>query len=341
MKERLRSVVERFADTRVVVLGDLVLDEFLLGEIARVSREAPVLIIEHRRLDAMPGGGANAANNVRSLGGRPVPIGIVGDDEAGRRLTGLLEQAGIDTSGIVAHRDYVTPTKTRVLAGLPHSRPQQIVRIDRGALRTAPAGSAVAAAERARAMLASGIKGVLLSDYGYDLVTPEAAVPLVQEAGRLKIPLTCDSRHRLRGFTGVTAVTPNLEEAEEILGVSLTAGAARVEEAGRRLLELLVCRAVLVTRGSHGMTLLEDVVRPFDLPVFGSDQVADVTGAGDTVIAAFTLALAAGATFRLAAILADIAAGLVVMKRGTATITSSELLEAIDRMPAGAMPGLS
>lgn len=338
---RLITLLDAFPARRVAVIGDLIADEFIYGRVARVSREAPVLIIDHRRLDAMPGGGANAVHNVRTLGGRPVPVGIVGDDEAGRRLVGLLAGAGIDTSGIATQTGYVTPTKTRVLAGLPHSRPQQVIRIDRGAVRTAPAESAEAAAERARALLGSGIQGVLLSDYGYDLVTPGASAPLVHEAGRLKIPVTCDSRHRLRGFRGLTAVTPNLEEAEEMLGVRLTDGVDRVEEAGRRLLEMLKCRAVLVTRGSLGMTLLEDGVRPFDIPVFGSDQVADVTGAGDTVIAAFTLALAAGATFRLAAIVADIAAGLVVMKRGTATVTASELIEAIDRMPAGAMPGVA
>jgi rfaE bifunctional protein kinase chain/domain len=341
MKKHLTSLVERFEGTKVAVLADLVLDEFLHGEIARVSREAPVLIIDYLRLDAMPGGGANAAANVRALGGSPVPVGIVGDDDAGRRLVGLLRAASIDTSGIVVQAGYTTPTKTRVLAGLPHSQPQQVIRIDRGAVRTAPADTAAAAAERGHALLASGVKGVLLSDYGYDLVTPEAASPLVQGAARAGIPVTCDSRHRLRGFRGVTAVTPNIEEAEEMLGVRLTDGADRVEEAGRRLLQMLGCRAVLVTRGSQGMTLLEDGVSPFDIPVFGSDQVADVTGAGDTVIAAFTLALAAGATFRLAALVADIAAGLVVMKRGTATVTGAELLEAIDRMPAGALPGIA
>jgi D-glycero-beta-D-manno-heptose-7-phosphate kinase len=336
MKDRLRAVVDRFAGTPVAVVGDFVLDEFLHGEIARVSREAPVLIVEHRGLEAMPGGGANAIHNVRALGGRPVPVGAVGDDDAGRRLVQLLSESGVDTSRVATLSGYPTPTKTRVLAGLPHSRPQQVVRIDRGSSARVPSDSADAGIEIARALMASGgVQGILLSDYGYDMVTPSAARPLIDEARARKVSITCDSRHRLKGFTGVTAITPNLEEAEEMAGQRLDGGAIPLEEAGRRMLQSLGCQAVLITRGSRGMTLLEQGVRPFDIPVYGGDQVADVTGAGDTVIATFTLALAAGATFRAAALLANCAAGLVVMKRGTATVTADELRHAIDRMPGG------
>jgi rfaE bifunctional protein kinase chain/domain len=334
LKEHLASVVNRFAGTKVAVLADLVLDEFVHGEIARVSREAPVLIVDYRRTDAMPGGGANAVNNVRSLGGRPVPVGVVGDDDAGRRLIDLMEEAGVDTTAVTRLAGYATPTKTRVLAGLPHSRAQQVIRIDRGSSGSVPLEAAEAAAERARGLLTQDVKALLISDYGYDLVTPSTARPLSAEARRMKITVACDSRHRLKEFGGVTAVTPNLEEAEELLGMRLDDGHARLDEAGRRLMESLACHAVLITRGSRGMTLLEDGVKPFDIPVHGSDQVADVTGAGDTVIAAFTLALAAGATFRLAAMLANIAAGIVVMKRGTATVTAAELRQAIENLPA-------
>ncbi len=329
VRDLLLPLIDRFTGTKVAVLADLVLDEFLYGEIVRVSREAPVLIIDHKRMDAMPGGGANAANNLRALGGEPLPVGVVGDDDAGRRLAALLRAAGIDTSGLVTLPGYVTPTKTRVLAGLPHSRPQQVIRIDRGAPRSVAAESALAAAERAAALLSEGVNGILLSDYGYDLVTPEATRGLIAQARLYGVPVTCDSRHRMKEYRGVTAGTPNLEEAEEMLGARVDDEGARVEDAGRRMLAALDCSALLVTRGSRGMTLLEDGVKPFDIPVFGSDQVADVTGAGDTVIAAFTLALAAGATFRLAASLANVAAGLVVMKRGTATVTADELRDAI------------
>ncbi|HET9480208.1 MAG TPA: PfkB family carbohydrate kinase [Candidatus Polarisedimenticolia bacterium] len=343
MRERLKDVVDRFAGTRVAVLADLVLDEFVHGAIARVSREAPVLILDYLGTDALPGGGANAVNNVRALGGVPIPVGVVGDDEAGRRLTFLLREAGIDTSRVSTLAGFVTPTKSRVLAGLTHSRAQQVIRIDRGSASRVAPEEAGAAADRARALLGGegggpAVKGLLLSDYGYDLVTPQACRLLIEEAGRVRVPVTCDSRHRLEQFQGVTAATPNLEEAEQLLGTPLDGaggGAARLGDAARSLMERLRCRALLITRGSRGMTLLEDGVAPFDIPVFGSDQVADVTGAGDTVIATFTLAVAAGATCRMAALLANAAAGLVVMKRATATVTASELKHALDRLPEG------
>ena len=337
MKEHLLRVVDRFGKTRVVVLADLVLDEFLHGEIARVSREAPVLIIDYKRMDAMPGGGANAIRNVRALGGEPIPVGVVGRDEAGERLQALLDKDGIDTTGIAQIPDYATPVKTRVLAGLPHSRPQQVIRIDRGRVATVPAEIAVSTCERASTLLTPDTGALMLSDYGYDLVTPESAVQVLNSARTNGITVTCDSRHRLRGYKGVTAITPNLEEAEEMLGIRLSDGPERLLQTGRELLARVACKAVLITRGSQGMTLLEDGVAPFDIPVFGSDQVADVTGAGDTVIAAFTLALAAGSTFRVAALLANVAAGLVVMKRGTATVTAKELIDAINRMPPDAL----
>ncbi len=334
MRQLLLDLVDRLQGTPVVVLADLVLDEFLHGEIARVSREAPVLILDYLGLDPMPGGGANAVNNVRALGGTPLPVGVVGDDEPGSRLVGLLERAGIDASGVVRLAGYATPTKTRVLAGLPHSRHQQVVRIDRGRAASVPPESAGAAAERAAVRLAGGAKAVLLSDYDYGLVTPESARMVIDLARKRSVPAVCDSRRRLAGYRGVTAATPNLEEAEQALGRGLGEPGAEMEDAGRRLVGDLECRALLITMGSRGMTLIEDGVRPFAIPVFGTDQVADVTGAGDTVIAVFTLALAAGATFRLAALLSNVAAGLVVLKRGTAVVTADELRRAIEAAPA-------
>lgn len=332
LRDHLAASAGRLSGASVIVLADLVLDEFVHGEIARVSREAPVLIVDYRRTDAMPGGGANAAANVRSLGGRPLPVGVVGDDAAGHQLIELLERMGIQTGSIERLPGYATPTKTRMLAGLRHSRPQQVIRVDRGALASVPPEAAERSAARALDALArGGAQGVLLSDYGYGAVTPESASPVVKEARRVGLPVACDSRRRLGAYRGVTAATPNLEEAEDLHGQGLGEG-AELEAAGRRMLQRLEASAVLITRGSQGMTLLEDGVKPFAIPVFGSDQVADVTGAGDTVIAAFTLALASGATFRMAALLANCAAGLVVMKRGTATVTATELSEAIGRM---------
>ncbi len=335
MTQHLREILGRFEGRRVVVACDLVLDEFLHGEIARVSREAPVLILDERRRDAMPGGGANAAANLRALGAAPEIVGVVGRDEGGDRLLEALARAGCVTDGITRLDGYTTPVKSRVLAGLPHARPQQVIRIDRGAGARVDAGAARAAADAAVERVA-GAEAVLISDYGYDLVTPETAAPILEAARRADRPVTCDSRRRLRAFRGVTAATPNLEEAEQILGQRLGDDPASLEQAGRRIVEWLGCRAVLITRGAHGMTLLEDGVRPWHIPVFGTDEVADVTGAGDTVIAVFTLALACGATMRSAALLANTAAGLVVMKRGTATVGVEELSEAVGRLDPGA-----
>ncbi len=325
---RLCEIVSRFEEARLLVLADLCLDEFLYAEIARVSREAPVLILEHRRLQAMPGGGANAANNIRALGGTPIPVGVVGDDEAGERLRDLLRQAGIDVSAISTESGYETPVKTRVLAALPHSRPQQVVRIDKGSPHSVDAAAARRAVDRAADRL-PGVRALLLSDYGYDLVRPDLTAGLITAARNKGLPVTSDSRHRAREFTGVTAATPNLEEAEEILGWRLEEEGTRIKEAGERLRSLLRSEDVLITRGRRGMLLFNGDEPPVEIPVFGTDEVADVTGAGDTVIAAFSLALAAGADSLEAALLANAAAGLAVMKRGTATITSRELMAAL------------
>jgi rfaE bifunctional protein kinase chain/domain len=331
---RLCEVVNGFEDVPVLVLADLVLDEFLYAEIARVSREAPVLIVQHRRLEAMPGGGANAASNVLSLGGRPIPVGVVGQDTAGETLIDIFARAGVDTRGIAVEPGYETPVKTRVLAALPHSRPQQVVRIDRGTIHTVEAAAARRAVERAAALV-PGAGALLLSDYGYDLVRPDLTTGIIQAARSGGKPVTCDSRHRVREFAGVSAATPNLEEAEEILGWKLEDDGTRLREAGQRLLTSLGADEILITRGSRGMLLFHTGESPVEIPVFGSDQVADVTGAGDTVIATFTLALASGASALEAALVANAAAGLVVMKRGTATVTPRELTDALRRAGSG------
>lgn len=326
--ERLCKLVDAFEGVTVVVLADLVLDEFLHAEIARVSREAPVLIVEQRRLEAMPGGGANAARNIRALGATPLPVGVVGDDEAGRRLVERLREEAIEVEGIGIQPGYVTPVKTRLLAALAHSRPQQVIRIDRGEIRSVSEAAAGAAARRAEALVPRA-RAVLLSDYAYDAVRPELCAALVREARGRGLPVTSDSRHRAREFQGVSSATPNLEEAEEILGCRIDDDPGRLAEAGERLLAALDAREVLITRGSRGMVLFQRGEEPVGIPVFGSDQVSDVTGAGDTVIATFTLALAAGAAPRDAALAANAAAGLVVMKQGTATVTGAELKAAL------------
>jgi len=291
-----------------------------------VSREAPVLILNYDSTEVVPGGAGNAAANVAALGGVARAAGRVGRDEAGRRLLGALRQRKVDVTQVIRPSDYRTPTKTRILAGGIHSAKQQVVRIDRAT--TSAVDERTRAAFEARVLRACrGADALLISDYGSGLVTPS----LVAKARRVlkQAPVIVDSRYALPKFRGMTACTPNESEVEQALGVKIGDDAKALERAGRRLLTQTRAKAVLVTRGSRGMALFEPAKPTAHIPIVGSDQIADVTGAGDTVIATLTLALSTGATFLEAAHLANHAGGLVVMKRGTATVSASELRYAI------------
>jgi rfaE bifunctional protein kinase chain/domain len=327
--ERLAALVDRFRGRRVLVLADLVADEFLTGRVQRVSREAPVLILEYDGTDVRLGGGANAAHNIRTLGGRPLPLGVLGRDDHGRRVRALLRATGIPAARVLTEPAYVTPVKTRILGGGVHSTKQQMVRID----KTTRLADRSAARRRVAALL-RGWRGpldaVLVSDYGFGLVTGELVQAAVALARRRKVPVTVDSRHALLGFRGMTAVTPNEPEVEAALGITIGNDRRKLENAGRTLLRRLGVAAVLITRGSDGMALFEPGRPTLHIPIHGSDEVADVTGAGDTVIATFTLALAAGATPAEASRLANYAGGIVVMKRGTATVSAPELRAAVE-----------
>lgn len=324
---RLLSLTASFAGRRLVVAGDYVLDRFVYGHPKRVSREAPVLILRFWKEENLPGGAANTAANVRSLGGIPLPVGAVGNDEAGRALRRLLEDRGISTEGLLEVADYATPTKTRILGGAPHSIKQQIVRYDRES--SLPSDPPIATAlTRHLTGAARGAAGAILSDYGYGAVSPGAVSPL-RAALPSGAPILLDSRHDLLSYAGVDAVTPNEEELEECAGFSIGESDEALARAGKKIIERVGCRTVLVTRGSRGMALFDGGARPEQIPVHGTDQVADVTGAGDTVLATFSLALASGATAREAALLANFAGGVVVMKMGTAIVTPAELSQAI------------
>jgi rfaE bifunctional protein kinase chain/domain len=325
--ERLLGVVRRFGRRRVLVVADLVADEFIYGRVQRISREAPVLILQYDGTDIRLGGGANAVHNIHALGGRAMPVGIVGRDEHGQRLKDLLGEKGIPGGRVYTERSYATPVKTRVLAGGIHSSKQQIVRIDRETMLPdeSPARLSVLRALRS----AGPVDAVLVSDYGFGLVTPEVVEAAISAATRLGVPVTVDSRYAMLAFRGMTAVTPNEPEVEAALGITIGNDVEKLEEAGRTLLRRLGAQAVLITRGRDGMALFEKGRPPVHIPIFGSDQVSDVTGAGDTVIATFTLALAAGAGFEDAARLANYAGGIVVMKQGTATVGAVELETAV------------
>jgi rfaE bifunctional protein kinase chain/domain len=326
--ERLSSLVQRFRGRRVLVVADLVADEFLYGRVQRVSREAPVLILEYDGTDVRLGGGANAAHNLRTLGGRPLPLGVLGRDDHGRRLRALLRDLSIPVTHVASDADYVTPVKTRILGGGLHSTKQQMVRIDKTTRLPERSGARRALLQALRG-LKERVDAVLVSDYGFGLVTPDLVEAAVALARGRRVPVTVDSRYALLAFRGMTAVTPNEPEVEAALGVTIGHDARKLESAGRTLLRRLGVRAVLITRGSDGMALFEPGQPTVHIPIYGSDQVADVTGAGDTVIATFTLALAAGATPVEASHLANYAGGIVVMKRGTATASAIELAKAV------------
>jgi rfaE bifunctional protein kinase chain/domain len=326
-KERLLALVSSFNGRRLLVVGDYVLDRFVFGHPKRISREAPVLILRFWKEESLPGAAGNTAANVRALGGTPVPVGAVGDDESGARLREIFLERGIATDALVEVPGYSTPTKTRVLAGGAHSIKQQVVRYDReDHLPTDAAWRAQLSRELER--VAGSVDAAVLSDYGYGTVTPDAVAPLRARL-RQGAPLLLDSRHSLGRYAGVDAATPNEEELEESAGEPIGDSAEKLEEAGDRLRRRIGCATLLVTRGSRGMALFDGGTRPTIIPVHGTDQVADVTGAGDTVLAAFSLALASGATPLEAALLANFAGGVVVMKMGTATLSADELAQAI------------
>jgi rfaE bifunctional protein kinase chain/domain len=325
------ALIDELPGYRVAVIGDAIADEFVYGRVARVSREAPVLILEYDSTEVVAGGAGNAANNVAAMGGSALLAAVLGRDEPARRLLKSLHRR-VNPRTVVRTPRRGTTIKTRILAGGIHSAKQQVVRIDRvanGAIdkatRDAFFRAGISAAMRADA--------VLVSDYGSGLVSPAVVSRLRRElkgAGHV-IPILVDSRYRLLNYSGLTACTPNESEVEQALGIRINDDSRVLERAGRQILEQTKMQAVLITRGSRGMALFVPGEPTVHIPIFGSDEIADVTGAGDTVMATMALALAAGATFELAARLANYAGGLVVMKRGTATVSAAELRNAVNR----------
>jgi len=324
-RERLLALVDAMHGQPVAMWVDLVVDRYVAGTPKRISREAPVLILRHDGERSVPGGGANAVANVIALGGRPVVVGMVGDDGNGDALLEALETRGADTRGIQVRRGYHTPTKTRILAGARHAIKQQIVRVD-------VEDSIQLREEECRRLLDTLATGgpypvAVLSDYGYGTVDPSLWTAVRSVLGD-HCAIIGDSRFRLSEFRGLDGATPNLEEAEALLGAAVGDDVEPLADACRSLGARLATRHVLVTRGSDGMALLSgDAVAL--LAVHGTDQVADVTGAGDTVIGTFALALAAGASPLEAACLANYAGGVVVRKMGTATLGPDELRAAV------------
>jgi rfaE bifunctional protein kinase chain/domain len=323
LHERLINIVRRFSDQKIVIVGDAIADKFVHGSISRVSREAPVFILRHEQTETLPGGAANCAMNLVALGAHVSLISVTGADEAGNELRAKLETAGVNIDGVLVSDKFQTTTKVRILAGHSHSSKQQVIRIDYDSAPLADPELREALIKKLE-QATSTANAFVISDYNYGVVDTQT----VEVIRKTNVPVLVDSRFRLSEFTLFTAATPNEEEVENLLGAQISS-TAELEAAANELKQRLGYHALLVTRGSQGMTLVEDGVAPLHIHAVGAQQAVDVTGAGDTVIATFALALASEASFSDAARLANYAGGLVVMKRGTATVTAAELEHSI------------
>ena len=323
--ERYREIVGGFPGVPLGVVGDLVADIYIYGKPSKLSREAPVMIVQFEEERLIPGSGGNSICNLAVLGAQVRAIGAIGNDEMGRRLAGILEDLGVDTEGLVIDPEQTTVTKTRILAGDLHTSKQQVIRIDREP-RVAVSPKTEEAILAHVQSIRGDVKGLLISDYGYNLVSP-ATIPGILEQFRDQV-VVADSRHRIGECKGAWMVKPNEAEAIAATGISI-----ETEEdacrAGEALLEQTGSRSVLLTRGNQGMILFEPGKRPDPIPICGGRDIVDVTGAGDTVVSVALLSLAAGGTFPEAARLANYAASVAVMKRGAGTVTQEELLARI------------
>jgi D-glycero-beta-D-manno-heptose-7-phosphate kinase len=314
------EIINNFSQQNIVVVGDLVADQFLHGTISRVSREAPVFILRHNQTETLAGGAANCAVNVASLGGKVSIVGVVGQDDNGNRLLETLIKNNVTCKFVVQTSTLQTTTKVRVLAGQHYAARQQIVRIDYES--DAKIDSEIR--EKLKQNLLSAIEKasvIIFSDYNYGVATTE----MFELAKSKNIPILVDSRFCLQNFHGATSATPNQDEVEQILGENFN------ENDCVHLLENLGFESLLITRGNKGMLLIEKNKSPLAIDSIGSKEPVDVTGAGDTVIATYALSLASGLNFVDAANLANHAGGIVVMKKGTASVTREELIHSTNR----------
>ena len=327
----LAEIIRSFQDLPIAVLGDLIADVYISGTTSRISREAPVLIVREEGREIRLGGAANVVANISALGGKPVPVGLVGDDSEGRCLLELLSQRGIPTGSIICTPEHFTTAKTRVLAGGHNTVRQQMLRVDR--VHEGPTAQHLQAAlleELPRAL--AGVAALVLSDYGEGVVEDRVRMEALKVARARGLLVLADSRRRIAQFTGVRALVPNEPELSAVTGIDIK-NLTDLERAGRELLERSGCACLLVKRGRNGMGLFLPGQPTRLVPAFGSVEVADVTGAGDTVLSTFSLALTAGADPAVAMHLANLAGGIKVTKSGTAVVTADELLCSLEETP--------
>jgi len=321
---RYDRIISGFKGRSVLVIGDLILDEFLWGDVTRISPEAPVPVVWVKKESFMPGGASNVANNLRSLGADVHIVGVIGDDERGAILKGSLDQKGVHTGGVLTDESRPTILKTRVVA-----QHQQVVRIDKE--------NAEAMSERTIARMVDYVKcvidkvdAVIIEDYGKGVITPallKHVVPLARRRGKV-ISVDPKEEH-FRYYRGISVITPNNHEASKAVGFKITDDAT-LEKAGRKLLGMLNCTIVLITLGENGMAVFQKAKPMKQIPTV-AQEVFDVSGAGDTVIASYTLSLASGVDPIRSAHIANCAAGIVVGKVGIAVVTPQELLDRIKK----------
>lgn len=329
--DRLFQLIDAFGQARVLVIGDLTVDEFVTGEVERISREAPVLILRHESTRQTPGGGANAVFNLAKLGAQVKAVGLVGKDDQGRSLRAMFEAVGIDTQGILQDADRPTVTKTRISGHSRQSVTQQIVRVDRKSDDLPDAALQEQLAQYIRQQLAT-VDAVVCSDYGDGTLTPPVIAAALAH-GRAIV----DTQKNLQRYYGATLFTPNLPEAEKAVGFDIT-DATTLRQAGQLLLDSTQAEYILITRGEAGMSLFDREGGEQTIPAFNRTDVFDVTGAGDTVVAALTLGLIAGASPWEAAVLGNLAASIVIRQFGTATTTVDEIKLALRNLLEEMLP---
>lgn len=324
---RLKSVISRFDKAKVLVVGDLILDEFIWGKVTRISPEAPVPVVWVNSENFMPGGASNVANNIRALGGEAHLVGVVGDDGRGETLRSLLTRGGVGCDGIFADPGRPTTQKTRIIA-----HHQQVVRIDREIIRPVSEELLRRMLDYIAGMLPK-MDALIIEDYGKGVIAPRLVREIVKLAKTGKKIITVDPKEEnFSYYRGVTTITPNHHEAGSAVGFALSDDAL-LKKAGEKLLSRLNCESVLITLGENGMCLFEKGKAPLKIPTV-AQEVYDVSGAGDTVISAYTLARASGAAASDAALISNYAAGIVVGKIGVAVTNRRELIARIQKEAA-------
>ena len=319
--------LKKFNKINILIIGDMVADVYLKGNISRVSREAPVLVLEHAGEKVVPGGAANVVHNVATLGGQAFAVGLIGNDKAGSGLRAILNDKNVETTGLIVEENRPTITKTRIIAGGSATVSQQIVRIDQE-MKSPILNQTEESFINILKQVIDKIDAVVLSDYGSGMLSDKIRSFIIESCQEKNIKTIVDSRYDILKFEGVSFVKQNEAEAAKAVGFELTNEDA-VVTAGKILLEKLQAEGIIISRGEQGMSLIQDNGEIHHIPVVDKSEVFDVSGAGDTAVAAFILAIASGAKPVEATKIANFAAGIAVRKLGTATVSNKELQEVL------------